>query len=112
MINHMDSIKSLDTSNWTNGLLRQVIENISITQDGTVTILPKRPTQQLLSYRTWQLNNPCKYVIMDKRSDKMKDYKTILEEILEMLEGDLPTLKTEEAKKYVSNVIEEIKDSL
>ncbi len=42
----------------------------------------------------------------------MKDYKTILEEILEMLEGDLQTLKTEEAKKYVTNVIEEIKDSL
>lgn len=40
------------------------------------------------------------------------DYKTILEEILEMLESDLPTLKTEEAKKYVSNVIEEIKDSI
>ena len=29
----------------------------------------------------------------------MKDYKTILEEILEMLESDLPTLKTDEAKK-------------
>jgi hypothetical protein len=43
---------------------------------------------------------------------KMKDYKTILEEILEMLEGDLKTLKTDEAKNYVSNVIEEIKDSM
>lgn len=42
----------------------------------------------------------------------MKDYKTILEEILEMLESDLGTLKTEEAKNYVSNVIEEIKDSI
>ena len=42
----------------------------------------------------------------------MKDYKTILEEILEMLESDLQTLKTEEAKRYVSNVIDEIKDSL
>ncbi len=39
-------------------------------------------------------------------------YKGVLEEILEMLEGDLQTLKTEEAKKYVSNVIQEIKDSL
>ena len=39
-------------------------------------------------------------------------YKGVLEEILEMLESDLQTLKTEEAKKYVSNVIEEIKDSL
>ena len=42
----------------------------------------------------------------------MVDYKTILEEILEMMEGDLQTLKTDEAKKYVSNVIQEIKDSL
>ena len=42
----------------------------------------------------------------------MKDYKTILEEILEMMESDLQTLKTEEAKKYVSNVIDEIKESI
>lgn len=42
----------------------------------------------------------------------MKDYKTILEEILEMLESDLQTLKTDEAKQYVSNVIQEIKDSM
>ena len=42
----------------------------------------------------------------------MPNYKTILEEILEMLESDLPTLKTDEAKKYVSNVIDEIKDSI
>ena len=42
----------------------------------------------------------------------MTDYKTILEEILEMLESDLKTLKTDEAKQYVSNVIDEIKDSL
>lgn len=42
----------------------------------------------------------------------MPDYKTILEEILEMLESDLRNLKTDEAKNYVSNVIDEIKDSL
>ena len=36
----------------------------------------------------------------------MKDYKTILEEILEMMEGDLQTLKTDEAKKYVSKTNE------
>lgn len=35
--------------------------------------------------------------------------KGVLEEILEMLESDLPTLKTDEAKRYVSNVIEDIK---
>ena len=51
-------------------------------------------------------------IIVKKGVFKMTDYKTILEEILEMLEGDLQTLKTDEAKKYVSNVIEEIKDSL
>lgn len=39
-------------------------------------------------------------------------YKGVLEEILEMLESDLQTLKTDEAKQYVSNVIQEIKDSL
>lgn len=39
-------------------------------------------------------------------------YKGVLEELLEMLESDLRTLKTDEAKNYVSNVIEEIKDSL
>lgn len=51
-------------------------------------------------------------IIVKKGGVKMKDYKTILEEILEMLESDLPTLKTDEAKRYVSNVIEEIKDSI
>lgn len=51
-------------------------------------------------------------IIVKKGGIKMKDYKTILEEILEMLESDLKTLKTDEAKKYVSNVIQEIKDSL
>lgn len=45
IINIMDKIKSLDDSDWTNGLLRQIIEKIEIVQDGTVTILPKRPTQ-------------------------------------------------------------------
>lgn len=39
-------------------------------------------------------------------------YKGVLEEILEMLESDLQTLKTDEAKNYVSNVIQEIKDSI
>lgn len=39
-------------------------------------------------------------------------YKGVLEEILEMLESDLQTLKTDEAKNYVSNVIQEIKDSM
>ena len=40
------------------------------------------------------------------------NHQTILEEILEMLESDLPHLKTDEAKNYVANVIDEIKDSL
>lgn len=51
-------------------------------------------------------------IIVKKGGIYMTDYKTILEEILEMLESDLPTLKTDEAKNYVSNVIEEIKDSI
>ncbi len=42
----------------------------------------------------------------------MKDYQLILEEILEMLESDLQTLKTDEAKNYVANVIDEIKESI
>lgn len=50
---------------------------------------------------------------MDSKDKVIQEvYKGVLEEILEMLESDLQTLKTEEAKKYVSNVIEEIKDSL
>ena len=44
IINIMDKIKSLDDSDWTNGLLRQIIETITISQDGTVIIVPKSPT--------------------------------------------------------------------
>lgn len=40
------------------------------------------------------------------------DYKTILEEVLDMLERDLAHLKTTEARNYVTNVISDIKDSL
>ena len=40
------------------------------------------------------------------------NHQTVLEEILEMLESDLPHLKTDEAKNYVANVIDEIKDSI
>lgn len=40
------------------------------------------------------------------------DYKTILEEILEMMESDLKSIKNTDTKQYVENVIEEIKDSL
>lgn len=40
------------------------------------------------------------------------NHQMVLEEILEMLESDLPHLKTDEAKNYVANVIDEIKDSL
>ena len=44
MTDIMDKIRTLDTSKWTNGLLRQIIEKIEITQDGTVTVLPKSTT--------------------------------------------------------------------
>ena len=40
------------------------------------------------------------------------DYKTILEEVLDMMEGDLKHLKTDEAKTYVSNVISDLKDAI
>lgn len=44
IISIMDKIKNLDTGDWTNGLLRQIIETITISQDGTVIIVPKSPT--------------------------------------------------------------------
>lgn len=40
------------------------------------------------------------------------DYKTILKEILDMMERDLVHLKTHEARQYVTNVIHDIKDSI
>lgn len=40
------------------------------------------------------------------------NHETILLEILEMMESDLPHLTTEEARKYVANVISDIKDSM
>ena len=50
---------------------------------------------------------------MDSKDKLIQEIrKGVLEEILEMLESDLPTLKTDEAKKYVSNVIEDIKYDL
>lgn len=40
------------------------------------------------------------------------DYKTILEEILDMLKGDLKTLHNSYTEHYVENIINEIEDSL
>ena len=40
------------------------------------------------------------------------DYKTILEEVLDMMERDLVHLKTTEARNYVSNVITDLKDAI
>lgn len=40
------------------------------------------------------------------------DYKTILEEVLDMMKGDLKHLKTTEARNYVSNVISDLKDAI
>lgn len=53
-------------------------------------------------------------LIVDKLTATFKqpDHKVILEEILSMLESDLKHLKTQEAQKYVTNVISEIKDAL
>ena len=49
--------------------------------------------------------------LLDRKFNQ-PDYKTILEEVLDMLEGDLKHLKTDEAKTYVSNLITDIKDSI
>ena len=49
-------------------------------------------------------------MILDKLNQP--DYKTILEEILDMLKGDVRYLKGDDAKQYVNNVIDEIEDSL
>ena len=49
--------------------------------------------------------------LLDRRFNQ-PDYQTILEEVLDMLEGDLKHLKTDEAKTYVTNVITDIRDSL
>ena len=47
---------------------------------------------------------------MDSKDKLIQEIrKGVLEELLEMLESDLPTLKTEEAKRYVTNLIEDIK---
>ena len=47
-----------------------------------------------------------------ERTFSKPNHETILMEILEMLESDLPHLTTSEAKTYVANVIDEIKDSI
>jgi transcriptional regulator with XRE-family HTH domain len=49
-------------------------------------------------------------MILDKLNQP--DYKTILEEILDMLKSDLKHLKNVDTKQYVENVICDIEDSL
>ena len=54
-----------------------------------------------------------RYSILDAYSKpNQPDYKTILEEISEMLESDLEVMKNPETKRYVENVIKDIKDSM
>ncbi len=54
-----------------------------------------------------------RYYILDTHSKpNQPDYKTILEEILDMLKSDLKHLKNNDTKQYVENVIGEIEDSL
>lgn len=48
-------------------------------------------------------------MILDKLNQP--DYKTVLEEILDMMKSDLKHLKPD-AQQYVENVIDEIEDSL
>lgn len=49
-------------------------------------------------------------MILDKLNQP--DYKTILEELMDMLKSDLKHLKNPDTKQYVENVIGEIEDSL
>ena len=53
-------------------------------------------------------------LVLDKLDQKFSqpDFKTILEEILEMMERDLKHLKTDEARNYVTNVITDLKDAI
>ena len=51
--------------------------------------------------------------ILDKFSKlNQPDYKTILEEVMDMMKSDLKHLKNSDTKQYVENVIGEIEDSL
>lgn len=49
-------------------------------------------------------------MILDKLNQP--DYKTILEEVMDMMKSDLKHLKNSDTKQYVENVIGEIEDSL
>ena len=53
-------------------------------------------------------------MILDKLNQMFDqpDYKTVLEEILEMLKSDIKTLHNSYTEHYVQNVIDEIEDSL
>lgn len=53
-------------------------------------------------------------MILDKLNQMFEqpDYKTILEELLEMLESDLRSISNPDTKQYVENVINDIEDSL
>lgn len=49
--------------------------------------------------------------LLDQKFNR-PDYKTILEETLDMMERDLKHLKTDEARNYVANVISDLKDAI
>lgn len=53
-------------------------------------------------------------MILDKLNQMFDrlNYKTILEEILEMMKDDLTFITNDDTKRYVKNVINEIEDSL
>lgn len=53
-------------------------------------------------------------MILDKLNQMFDqpNYKTVLEEILDMLKSDLKHLKNSDTKQYVENVIGELEDSL
>jgi hypothetical protein len=54
-----------------------------------------------------------RYSILDVYSKpNQPDYKTILEEVMDMMKSDLQHLKNSDTKLYVKNVISEIEESI
>ena len=53
-------------------------------------------------------------MILDKLNQMFDqpNYKTILEEIMEMMESDIRYMDNSDTRQYIENVIDEIKDSL
>ena len=93
-----------------NGIKSERIKH-GLTQEqlSNITEIPVRTIQN------WESGiRKCPSYVEKMIFDKLNqpDYKTILEEILEMLKGDMKTLHNSYTEHYVQNVIDEIEDSL